>query len=302
MPDEAARAILEQNAVGAGAVLLFRGSSESPVAIEGHVAPLRGERGELAGLVAVFADVTQRREIEQAKSDFVSFVAHEMRSPLTSISGFSAMLQRGENSSNSLPAPTRARFLNLIHGESERLTRLINTLLDVARLEAGRVIELNRGAVELEPLALLALENQRAYSSRHTLKSQVAPSLPPVFADADKVLQILINLLSNAQKYSPGGDIVLGARLGHGKVEVWVSDQGPGIAPEQRALLFSRFGRAPQSAQGVGARAKPTGTGLGLFLTKHLVEAHGGRIWIESEAGQGATFWFTLPTEEAAPS
>jgi signal transduction histidine kinase/CHASE2 domain-containing sensor protein len=287
-----------------GAVLLFRGSSEAPVAIEGHIAPLRGESGELAGLVAVFADVTQRREVEQAKSDFVSFVAHEMRSPLTSISGFSAMLQRGESGQSALPPPTRARFLGLIHGESERLTRLINTLLDVARLEAGRTIELNRNSVELEPLSLLALENQRAYSSRHTLKADFPPSLPPVFADADKVLQILINLLSNAQKYSPGGEITLGARARSdaGEVEVWVSDQGPGIAPEQRQLLFSRFGRAPQSAQGIGAGAKPMGTGLGLFLTKHLVEAHGGRIWVESKSGQGATFRFTLPCEETKPS
>lgn len=280
------------------AVLLFRGSPEAPLAIEGRVAPLRGAKGELSGLVAVFADVTQRREVEQAKSDFVSFVAHEMRSPLTSISGFSAMLQRGETGGSALPPPTRTRFLGLIHGESERLTRLINTLLDVARLEAGRTIELNRDSVELEPIARLALENQRAYSSRHTLRADLPPILPPVWADADKVLQILINLLSNAQKYSPGGEITLGARTRDGEVELWVSDQGPGIAPEQRAVLFSRFGRVPQGAQGIGAHAKPTGTGLGLFLTKHLVEAHGGRIWVESEPGHGATFRFTLPLVE----
>jgi len=280
------------------AVLLFRGSPEAPLAIEGHVAPLRGAKGELSGLVAVFADVTQRREVEQAKSDFVSFVAHEMRSPLTSISGFSAMLQRGETGGSALPPPTRTRFLGLIRGESERLTRLINTLLDVARLEAGRTIELNRDSVELEPIARLALENQRAYSSRHTLRADFPASLPAVWADADKVLQILINLLSNAQKYSPSGEITLGARARESEVELWVSDQGPGIAPEQRAVLFSRFGRVPQGAQGVGAHAKPTGTGLGLFLTKHLVEAHGGRIWVESEPGQGATFRFTLPLVE----
>ncbi len=280
-------------------VTLFRGSLDSPVAVEGHIAPLRGGEGELSGLVAVFVDVTQRRRIEQAKSDFVSFVAHEMRSPLTSISGFSAMLSRDESGGqNALPATTRARFLGLIRGESERLTRLINTLLDAAKLEAGHSIELNRDTLELAPLIELALETQRAYSSRHVLKSQLPPALPPVFADADKVLQILINLLSNAQKYSPGGEITLGARAQTGRVEVWVRDQGPGIAPEQRDILFSRFGRAPSSARGIGAGAKPTGTGLGLFLTKHLVEAHGGKIWVESEAGQGATFWFSLPMEE----
>lgn len=279
-------------------VLLFRGSLDAPVAVEGHIAPLRRD-GELSGLVAVFADVTQRRRIEQAKSDFVSFVAHEMRSPLTSISGFSAMLSRGESGGQNALAPTtRARFLGLIRGESERLTRLINTLLDAAKLEAGRSIELNRDTLELAPLVELALENQRAYSSRHVLKAHLAPDLPTVFADADKVLQILINLLSNAQKYSPGGEILVGARAIDGMVEVRVSDQGPGIAPQQREILFSRFGRAPNSAQGIGAGAKPTGTGLGLFLTKHLVEAHGGKIWVESEAGHGATFGFSLPIEE----
>lgn len=280
-------------------VLLFRGAVDALVAVEGHIAPLRDSDGQLSGLVAVFADVTQRRRIEQAKSDFVSFVAHEMRSPLTSISGFSAMLSRGESGGQAaLPPPTRARFLGLIRGESERLTRLINTLLDASRLEAGGTIELNRDTLELGPLIELALETQRAYSSRHVLRAEIESPLPPVFADADKVLQILINLLSNAQKYSPGGEIVLGARSLPDFVELWVRDQGPGIAPEQRQMLFSRFGRVPQSAQGVGAKAKPTGTGLGLFLTKHLVEEHGGKIWVESETGQGATFLFTLPVDE----
>ncbi len=286
-------------------VILFRGSLDAVRAVEGHVAPLRGGHGELAGLVAVFADVTQRRRIEQAKSDFVSFVAHEMRSPLTSIAGFSAMLSRDEGAGagqSALSPPTRARFLGLIRGESERLTRLINTLLDTARLEAGHAIELNRDALELAPLIQLALETQRAYSSRHTLRADLPPHLPPVFADADKVLQILVNLLSNAQKYSPGGEITLSARTRGERVELSVRDQGPGIGPGQRELLFSRFGRGPQSAQGVGAGAKPTGTGLGLFLTKHLVEAHGGEIWVESEVGQGATFRFTLPTEESFAS
>ncbi|BCM91689.1 sensor histidine kinase WalK [Abditibacteriota bacterium] len=280
------------------AVLLFRGSIDAPIAVEGHIALLRGNEGGLAGLVAVFADVTQRRRIEQAKSDFVSFVAHEMRSPLTSISGFSTMLSRDESGGHSsLPPATRTRFLGLIRGESERLTRLINTLLDAARLEAGGAIELNRDTLELPPLIDLSLETQRAYSSRHTLKAEITHPLPPVFADADKVQQILINLLSNAQKYSPGGEIVLGARARAGFVELWVRDQGPGIAPEQRQILFSRFGRAPQSAQGIGAGAKPTGTGLGLFLTKYLIESHGGKIWVESEPGHGATFRFTLPVE-----
>ena len=280
-------------------VTLFRGEPDAVRSIEARVAPLQTPDGDFGGLVAVFADTTQRRQIEQAKSDFVSFVAHEMRSPLTSISGFSAMLQRAEGappeSKGALPATSRTRFLGLIRQESERLTRLINNLLDVARLEAGRTIEINRNEFDFAPLVKLALESQRAYSSRHTLVTDLSPLLPTLSADADKVTQILINLTSNALKYSPGGTVTVRARALGEWLEVSVSDQGPGIAPEQRDVLFSRFGRTPATATGTGARSKPTGTGLGLFLTKYLVEAHGGKIWVESEAGQGATFTFTLP-------
>ncbi|HEX8462979.1 MAG TPA: CHASE2 domain-containing protein [Abditibacterium sp.] len=278
--------------------VLQRGDLDAPRFVEARAAPLKSPNGDLAGVVAVFADVTQRQHIEQAKSDFVSFVAHEMRSPLTSISGFSAMLQKSESTAalggSALPFASRTKFLGLIREESERLTRLINNLLDVAKLEAGRHIEINRDSVDFARLATSALESQRAYSSRHTLTQNLA-ALPPIYADADKITQILINLLSNALKYSPSGIVNLSARAAGEWLEVSVSDQGPGIAPEQRGVLFSRFGRTPSEAQGAGSRAKPTGTGLGLFLTKHLVEAHGGRIWVESEPGKGATFRFTLP-------
>ena len=282
-----------------GPVTLVRGDPDSLRSIEARVAPLQTPDGDFGGLVAVFADVTQRRQVERAKSDFVSFVAHEMRSPLTSISGFSAMLQRAETApetgKSALPATSRGRFLGLIHTESERLTRLINNLLDVARLEAGRSIEINRDEFDFVALANLALESQRAYSSRHTLVADFPAQLGPVCADADKITQILVNLLSNALKYSPGGTVTLRARARATWLEISVGDQGPGIAPEQREVLFSRFGRTPAPATGAGAGSKPTGTGLGLFLTKYLVEAHGGRIWVESQPGQGATFTFTLP-------
>jgi PAS domain S-box-containing protein len=278
-------------------VSLFRGETDSPRHIEARAAPLQTPDGEFAGLVAVFADITQRRQIEQAKSDFVSFVAHEMRSPLTSISGFSSMLQRAEASPNggTLPVASKARFLGLIHQESERLTRLINSLLDVAKLEAGQIIELNRDEVDFAQIANFCIDSQRAYSSRHTISASFNSRLPLIYADADKVTQILINLISNALKYSPGGKVVLGANVQGQWIEVSVKDDGPGIPPQQKAVLFSRFGRTATQATGTGARSKPTGTGLGLFLTKHFVEQHGGRIWVDSEPDQGATFFFTLP-------
>jgi signal transduction histidine kinase/CHASE2 domain-containing sensor protein len=294
---------------GTGALLtsvqLQRGDPDVPQFIEARSAPLLGVEGDTIGIVSVFADVTEELGIEQAKSDFVSFVAHEMRSPLTSISGFSSMLQRMDKNESSTQQRTlaneaaRARFLTVIHNESERLTRLINNLLDVARIEAGHGIELNREAIEFASIAHEAIESQRVYSSRHRLVNSVPPDLPRVYADRDKVLQILINLLSNAMKYSPGGLVTVEARVEEDFLRVSVSDQGPGIAPEQSAHLFQRFGRlGPRNTgarnPGAGERAKPTGTGLGLFLTRHLVDSHEGRIWVESQPGQGAKFIFTL--------
>jgi signal transduction histidine kinase len=192
----------------------------------------------------------------------------------------------------------RARFLAIIHNESERLTRLINNLLDVARIEAGRGIELHPESTDIALIAEEAAESQRAYSSRHQLVVSILPNLPPALADRDKVVQILINLISNALKYSPGGTVTVAAHASEQSVFISVSDQGPGIAPEQRARLFQRFERTPSRSVGSGERAKPTGTGLGLFLTRHLVESHGGRIWVESEPGQGATFIFTCREPE----
>ena len=297
---------------------LQRGDEETPRVIEVRAAPLLGVDQHSAGMVWVFSDVTEEKSIEQAKSDFVSFVAHEMRSPLTSISGFSSMLQRletklatkadDESSTRKAAAmaardkdlATRQRFLSVIHNESERLTRLINNLLDVARIEAGRGLGLNCETLDFRAIADEAIESQRVYSSRHVLVNTVPADLPPLLADRDKVLQVLINLLSNAMKYSPGGNVSVAAHIEGRELVASVADEGPGIAPEHLGRLFQRFGRISAREMstknpGAGERAKPTGTGLGLFLTRHLVESHSGRIWVESEAGQGARFRFALP-------
>lgn len=276
---------------------LKRGDVDAPRLIEALATPLRGP-GDFApsGWVVVLDDVTEARHIDRAKSDFVSFVAHEMRSPLTSIAGFASMLQRNDSMGNTA---SRGRFLGLIKGESERLTRLINSLLDVARIEAGRPIELIKSDIDLQEVVQAACDSQRAYSSRHSIRCVVPPHLPPVRGDRDKILQILINLISNALKYAPGGQVTVSARRAGAFLEISVRDEGPGIPLEQRRILFERFGRATTApVSGAGAQAKPTGTGLGLFLTKHLVETHGGTIRVGSGASGGAVFTFTLPIAE----
>jgi signal transduction histidine kinase len=270
--------------------LLKRGDRATPRLIEAHRAPLRAGDGVPEGVIIVFADVTEKRGIEQAKSDFVSFVAHEMRSPLTSIAGFSALLRRhGEGADKPLPSTARERYLTIIHDESERLTRLINNLLDVARIEAGRAINLQRETLDFAAVAMNAADAQRGYSDNHEIVCDLPPDLPPVMADRDKVKQILINLLSNALKYSPRGTVTIAARVNGQFMEVSIGDEGPGIPAEQREQLFERFSDTATTQRVTSS------TGLGLFLTKHLVEAHGGHIWVESIEGQGSTFFFTLP-------
>jgi signal transduction histidine kinase/CHASE2 domain-containing sensor protein len=292
---------LPEDRRGGRSALFTRGDVDAPRFIEARSSPLPrkanrdGERGE----VIVFADVTEEKHIEQAKSDFVSFVAHEMRSPLTTISGFSSMLHRGEATAGE-PNAQRLRFLGLIHDESERLKRLINSLLDVARIEAGRTIEISVDEWDFASVAQRAVESQRAYSSRHRIETLWPDGLPPVRADRDKVTQVLINLLSNAMKYSPGGVVTVSAQVLEGSkyLRCEVHDEGPGIPPEQQKRLFERFGRLSNPV-GSGERAKPSGTGLGLFLSKHLIELQGGDMGVESQEGKGTTFWFTLPTLEA---
>ena len=273
---------------------ITRGDVDAPRTIEARSSHLPfAANSENSGQIIIFEDVTQQRNIEQAKSDFVSFVAHEMRSPLTTIAGFSSMLRSNE-AREAAPNAQRTRFLGLIHDESERLKRLINSLLDVARIEAGREIEIQIETFDFPPLAMQTIESQRAYSSRHQIIGDWPPDLPPIRADRDKVTQILINLLSNALKYSPGGRVQVLAARKNDFLEVRVQDEGPGIALAEQPRLFERFGRLSNPV-GSGERAKPSGTGLGLFLTKHLVELQGGTMRVESEMGKGSAFIFTLP-------
>ncbi len=247
---------------------------------------------------------TRRLALEEAnrlKSDFIGFVAHELRNPLTTIRGSVQTLL--DDKEGALGQEIRDEFYETIEADADRLLDLINELLDVSRLEAGHSLSL-----ALKPVALRELLDRQArrhryhkyFSPRHQLVTDFAPDLPETIeADEDKLNQIVANLLSNAIKYAPeGGPITLSAaRDGDGSVQIGVKDQGVGMTEEQATRLFRRYERIEREAI-----QRIPGTGLGLFLTKHLVDLHGGAIEVESAPGRGSVFTLRLPiVSPAAP-
>jgi signal transduction histidine kinase len=236
-----------------------------------------------------------------AKSDFVSFVAHELKNPMTSIKGYTELLAAG---SVGQVNEMQANFLNTIRSNVERMSALVSDLNDNAKIEANR-LRLDFKPVEVDDIVdeVMRSTKRQVEDKRQSVELHLAPSLPPVWADRLRVGQVLTNLISNAHKYTPeGGKILLGAEVTNNQwdpegakqvVHLWVRDNGIGISIEDQAKIFQRFFRSDDSK----AREVP-GTGLGLNITKSLVEMQGGRIWFESEFRAGTTFHFTIPVAE----
>jgi PAS domain S-box-containing protein len=250
----------------------------------------------IAGFVANWRDITQEREADRMKTEFVSLVSHELRTPLTSIKGYVELLLGDE--AGPLTAE-QVEFLQIVGTNAERLVSLINDLLDISRIEAGK-IGLHR--VTLDPLAavqeamVLLRPQLEAKDQRVALDVSAEPA--PVWADADRLTQILTNLLSNAGKYSAaGGEIRIALEATDDAVRFVVSDAGIGLSPAEQAHLFQKFYRADnQTTRAIG------GTGLGLAIVRSLVELHGGRVTVQSEPGVGSSFAFTIPLATTAAS
>ncbi len=254
-----------------------------------QTALLRSEDTSVTGVVATFNDITELRNIERMKTEFVASVSHELRTPLTSIKGFIRTLL--DDTEGYYDRETQAEFYQIIDQECDRLVRLINDLLNVSRIEAGRALDLNLKPTDVRNLMARVVTSQQSYTTRHTLVLEAPGDLPLVIADEDKIDQMLTNLINNAIKYSPdGGHVRVAARRVGGEVEVSVQDEGVGIPPEHLDKIFARFHRVD-----AGDVRRAGGTGIGLYLVKHLVEAHHGRIWVNSTVGKGSTFTFTIP-------
>ncbi len=243
---------------------------------------------------------TQRIALEEAnrlKSDFIGYISHELRNPLTTIRGYVQTL--AADTEQTLDTETRSEFYETIEAEADRMLNLINELLDSSRLEAHRPLTLNAREIDIAPVLRKMARAQRFnkfWTPKHQMKIEIGDDLPLIEADEDKVLQIAANLLSNAVKYAPkGGDVSLQARRVDGGIEIVVRDKGLGMTEEQRGRLFGRYERLDRDDI-----KKIGGTGLGLYLTRHLVELHGGTITCESDQGKGSAFTVFLPEKQPA--
>ncbi|RME86606.1 MAG: HAMP domain-containing protein [Anaerolineae bacterium] len=227
----------------------------------------------------------QLEQVEQMRRRLIGDVAHELRTPLTAIKGSMEGLIDGV-----LPATTET--YHQIYQEAERLNRLVDDLQELSRVEAG-AYELNLHAADLHILVGTVVKRlRRAFEEKNIrLTIDLPPNLPPVSADDDRIIQVLTNLLDNARRYTPsGGTVTLRAVQSGKEVRITVQDTGIGIPPEHLPHIFDRFYRVDASRS-----RRAGGSGIGLTIARHLVEAHGGRIWVESEVGKGSAFTFTLP-------
>jgi PAS domain S-box-containing protein len=263
--------------------------------------PIETSRGErwiaisgvrfFGGTVYAFRDLTDTRRLEEIKADFIATASHELRTPLAAVYGAAQTLLRHDFA---LDETGRERFVSLIADESERLGRIVNEILLANQLDAGR-LDLESEPFDAHDLVERVVEATRMHAPPTvTLEVDASNDLTPVAADADKVRQVVVNLVENAIKYSPdGGRVEVGVDEEDGFVRFHVRDEGLGVAPEDQERIFEKFYRAdPQMVRGVG------GTGLGLYICKELIDRMGGRIWVEPNGDRGSNFVFDLPTAE----
>jgi PAS domain S-box-containing protein len=257
-------------------------------------APLLAADGKVRNIIVSVRDITRFRTAEEIKSTFISIVSHELRTPVALIKGYASTLRRDDAKWDKR---TISDSLAVIEEEADRLSKMVDDLLDASRLQAGG-LSLNRADVSLPALAGRVAERFGPQSKKHSLTADFPDKFPIILADETRIEQVLANLVSNALKYAPKGEIRISGTVRPDQVVVCVSDEGPGIDPHDLPHIFDRFYRATEAAK------QTKGAGLGLYLARAIVEAHGGRMWADSSTPSatrrrkedpGAKVCFSLP-------
>jgi len=274
-----------------------RGAATGEVAVRDVDGPrlvVRARRSPVRGVWVVLEDVTELRRLQQIRAEFIDNLSHELRTPLTTVSLLAETLAReAAEQGDAIPDRMRDRIVK-IEVETGHIAQMVNELLDLSRIESGGAV-VHLDDVDLGAIAAASAERLRLFAERQGVRLAVeaAPPLPRVRGDEARLGQVLINLLHNAVKFSPtGGDVTVRVEARDGEVVTSVEDRGVGIPRALQGRVFERFYKVDR------ARVRGGGTGLGLSIARHVVEQHGGRIWVESEEGRGSTFSFAIPIAE----
>lgn len=266
---------------------LMRPNGKQPLPIGITYAPLLNAEGSLINIIATVRDITRFRQADELKSIFISEISHELKTPVALIKGYVSTLRREDVHWD---RSVVNESLAVIEDEADRLTELIENLLDATRLQAGG-LQLKLSEISLFQLAKRMADRLQVQTQEHRIIVNILPEFPLVLADEIRIEQVFSNLIGNAIKYTSEGDIIIDGAVRSHEVIVCVTDQGPGIAPSDLPFIFERFYRSPESSR----NAK--GTGLGLYLARSIVEAHGGNMWVDPTHENGARFCFSLPRE-----
>lgn len=251
-------------------------------------APMITDDGKLESIIANVRDITNFRQEQEMQNTFISIISHELKTPVAIIKGYAATLSRPD--ANWEPAIIREN-LGVIEDEADRLNGLIQNLLTASKLQAQREMSLELDEIWLNELTERSVERFRTQTNKHELLLDMPHDFPVILADSTRLLQVIDNLIGNAIKYSPdGGNIEVSGHYNDGSVTIEVSDHGVGLSKEDQERVFDRFYRVDGKLS-----SKTQGTGLGLYLAKAIIQAHGGTIAVDSHPGQGSTFYFTLP-------
>lgn len=250
------------------------------------LSPIRDLEGKIVGGSGIGHDISDRIELERRKDDFISIASHEFKTPLTSLKGFTQILmQKPQNLE-----PTHLIYLEKMCGQIEKLNQLVTDLLAVAQIQNGKM-QLNKKQFKIDDLVKEVVEDMKQQISHHQMIVEIPKSPDPILADRYRINQVLVNLISNAVKYSPKADkIIVKATKHKNRIIISVQDFGIGVFKKNQTQIFDRFFQAKNKI-----RESSSGLGLGLFICSEIVRGHKGRIWVKSTKGEGSTFSFSLP-------